>query len=65
MNELIFFSLFRTLDTGVAITACEFSPEGALIYVGTELGKLLIIDLRGLEKPPRQGDDSDGEKTIR
>ncbi|KAF8651158.1 hypothetical protein AX16_004837 [Volvariella volvacea WC 439] len=56
--------LFRTLDTGVAITACEFSPEGALIYVGTELGKLLIIDLRGLEKPPREIEVSESGSSI-
>lgn len=47
------FSLFRTLNTKTALTAIEFSPEGAAIYLGTENGKVLVVDLRGLDKPPK------------
>ncbi|KAF8996090.1 WD40 repeat-like protein [Hymenopellis radicata] len=45
--------LFRTLNLQVPLTALSFSPEGASIYAGTEDGKLLILDLRGLEKQPK------------
>ena len=50
---LFLFSLFRTLNTKTALTAIEFSPEGAAIYLGTENGKVLVVDLRGLDKPPK------------
>lgn len=30
-----------------------FSPDGAAIYLGTNNGKLLILDLRALDKPPK------------
>ena len=50
---LFLSSLFRTLNTKTALTAIEFSPEGAAIYLGTENGKLLVVDLRGLDKPPK------------
>jgi protein NEDD1 len=30
-----------------------FSPEGAAIYLGTDTGKILVIDLRALDKPPK------------
>ncbi|THV04010.1 WD40 repeat-like protein [Dendrothele bispora CBS 962.96] len=45
--------LFRTLNVKVPLTSLSFSPEGASIYLGTENGKILIVDLRGLDKPPR------------
>ena len=47
-------SLFRTLDLNTPLTAIAFSPEGASIYSGTGDGKLLIQDLRTLDKPVRQ-----------
>jgi WD40 repeat protein len=49
-NDL-FCRLFRTLNLKVPLTSLEFSPEGSSIYVGTENGKLLILDLRSLDKP--------------
>ncbi|SJL12279.1 uncharacterized protein ARMOST_15702 [Armillaria ostoyae] len=45
--------LFRTLNLKVPLTSISFSPEGASIYVGTETGKFLILDLRGLDKAPK------------
>jgi protein NEDD1 len=45
--------LIRTLNLKVPLTSLEFSPEGAAIYAGTENGKLLITDLRGLDKGPK------------
>jgi hypothetical protein len=45
--------LFRTLSLKVPLTSLEFSPEGAAIYAGTEHGKILILDLRALDKPPK------------
>ncbi|KAJ7452492.1 WD40-repeat-containing domain protein [Mycena galericulata] len=46
-------ALFRTLNLKVPLTSIAFSPEGASIYLGTEHGKLLIMDLRALDKPPK------------
>ncbi|KAJ7046715.1 WD40-repeat-containing domain protein [Mycena alexandri] len=45
--------LFRTLNLKVPLTSIAFSPEGGSIYLGTENGKLLIMDLRALDKPPK------------
>ncbi|KAK0439556.1 WD40-repeat-containing domain protein [Armillaria borealis] len=45
--------LFRTLNLKVPLTSISFSPEGASIYVGTETGKFLILDLRALDKAPK------------
>ncbi|KAK0482661.1 WD40-repeat-containing domain protein [Armillaria novae-zelandiae] len=45
--------LFRTLNLKVPLTSISFSPEGAFIYVGTETGKFLILDLRALDKAPK------------
>jgi protein NEDD1 len=48
-----FRSLFRTLNLKMPLTSASFSPEGAALYFGTENGKLLIVDLRALDKPPK------------
>ncbi|KAF7294992.1 hypothetical protein MIND_01037300 [Mycena indigotica] len=45
--------LFRTLNLKVSITCMAFSPDGASLYIGTESGKLLLVDLRALDKPPK------------
>ena len=45
--------LFRTLNVKVPLTTLGFSPEGAAIYLGTENGKILVVDLRALDKPPK------------
>ncbi|KAJ7219209.1 WD40-repeat-containing domain protein [Mycena pura] len=45
--------LFRTLSLKVPVTSVAFSPEGASMYLGTETGKLFIVDLRALDKPPK------------
>ncbi|KAL1746288.1 WD40-repeat-containing domain protein [Schizophyllum fasciatum] len=45
--------LFRTINVKVPLTAVAFSPEGAAVYLGTENGKLLLVDLRALDKPPK------------
>jgi protein NEDD1 len=50
---MLFFSLFRTLNLNVPLTTIAFSAEGASIYLGTENGKLLVHDLRALDKPPK------------
>ncbi|KAK7014919.1 WD40 repeat-like protein [Favolaschia claudopus] len=44
--------LFRTLNLKVRLTSIAFSPSGESIYLGTD-GKLLILDLRVLDKPPK------------
>ncbi|KAJ7097990.1 WD40-repeat-containing domain protein [Mycena belliarum] len=46
-------ALFRTLNLKAHLTALAFSSDGASIYLGTEHGKLLIIHLRALDKPPK------------
>ncbi|KAJ7905424.1 WD40-repeat-containing domain protein [Mycena olivaceomarginata] len=45
--------LFRTLNLKVPLTSAAFSPSGESLYLGTENGKLLIMDLRALDKPPK------------
>ncbi len=35
------------------LTCLSFSAEGAALYAGTENGKLLVLDLRALDKPPK------------
>lgn len=37
----------------ITVTSLVFSPEGASLYAGTEDGKILMLDLRGLDKPPK------------
>ncbi|KAF9478488.1 WD40 repeat-like protein [Pholiota conissans] len=46
-------ALFRTLNVKVELTTLGFSPEGAVIYLGTATGKILVVDLRALDKPPK------------
>jgi protein NEDD1 len=41
------------VDLNISLTTVGFSPEGASIYLGTEDGKLLIQDLRALDKSPK------------
>ncbi|KAF9817801.1 hypothetical protein IEO21_03143 [Rhodonia placenta] len=43
----------RTVSLHVPLTALVFSPEGATLYAGTENGKVMVQDLRALDKPPR------------
>ena len=45
--------LFRTLNVKIPLTSMAFSPEGATLYLGTGIGKLLMVDLRSLEKAPK------------
>ncbi|KAH8827306.1 hypothetical protein DL96DRAFT_1606230 [Flagelloscypha sp. PMI_526] len=45
--------LFKTINLDVEITSTVFSPEGAAICFGTSHGEVLVLDLRGLDKPPR------------
>ncbi|KDQ33020.1 hypothetical protein PLEOSDRAFT_1091285 [Pleurotus ostreatus PC15] len=46
--------LFRTLNLGVAVPSMSFSQDGASVYLGTCDGRLLVVDLRALEKPPKE-----------
>ncbi|CAA7270979.1 unnamed protein product [Cyclocybe aegerita] len=46
-------ALFRMLPVKHPLTRIVFSPEGGCIYLGTEHGSLLLVDLRGLDKPPK------------
>ncbi|EJF66116.1 WD40 repeat-like protein [Dichomitus squalens LYAD-421 SS1] len=45
--------LFRSVVMPAPVTCLSFSAEGAAVYAGTENGKLLILDLRALDKPPK------------
>ncbi|KAL0946545.1 hypothetical protein HGRIS_012750 [Hohenbuehelia grisea] len=45
--------LFRAIALDRSISCMTFSPEGATIYLGTDDGELLYIDLRALDKPPK------------
>ncbi len=48
-----------------SLTTLDFSPEGGAIYVGTDDGKLLIVDLRSLDKPPKTIVLSEGGDPVR
>lgn len=41
------------VDLKARVTSLVFSPEGAAMYIGTDSGNLLVVDLRSLEKPPK------------
>ena len=41
------------VDVKTRITSLVFSPEGAAMYIGTDGGNLLVLDLRSLDKPPK------------
>ncbi|KAF9469400.1 WD40-repeat-containing domain protein [Collybia nuda] len=56
--------LFRTINLKVPLTSLTFSAEGAAIYMGTENGKLLMMDLRALDKPPKSIVISDSGSRI-
>ncbi|KAJ3733310.1 hypothetical protein DFJ43DRAFT_1068423 [Lentinula guzmanii] len=45
--------LFRTINVKMPLASLSFSQEGASIYLGTGNGRLLILDLRVLDKPPK------------
>ncbi|PCH37690.1 hypothetical protein WOLCODRAFT_135777 [Wolfiporia cocos MD-104 SS10] len=45
--------LCRTLTLHVPLTSLVFSAEGGTLYAGTENGKVLVQDLRTLDKGPR------------
>jgi hypothetical protein len=46
-------SQLRTVNIKTNPTALDFSPEGGSIYIGTDDGKLLVVDLRNLDKPAK------------
>ena len=49
----------------VPLTSLAFSPEGAAIYAGTEDGRILFVDLRALDKPPKEVSVSEsGERVV-
>lgn len=47
------------------LTCCAFTAEGAAIYLGTENGKLFILDLRSLEKEPKSFTIGDGTAPVK
>ncbi|EAU80615.2 hypothetical protein CC1G_10182 [Coprinopsis cinerea okayama7 len=46
-------SISRTINLKLPVTSMDFSPEGAAIFVGTQTGNLVVLQLRTLDKPPR------------
>jgi protein NEDD1 len=44
-------ALFRVLPTYAPLTALVFTPNGASLAAGTENGKVMLIDLRALDRP--------------
>lgn len=41
------------VDVKTRITSLVFSPEGAAMYIGTDGGDLLVVNLRSLDKQPK------------
>ncbi|KIP12290.1 hypothetical protein PHLGIDRAFT_21101 [Phlebiopsis gigantea 11061_1 CR5-6] len=57
--------LFRTLPLEGQLTSLVFSPEGAALYGGAEDGRVLVLDLRALDKPAKSITvNSDNERII-
>ena len=46
------------------LTSLVFSPEGAALYAGTENGKVLVLDLRALDKAPKAIIISEGGQAV-
>ena len=57
--------ILKTVNVKMPLTCCAFTAEGAAIYMGTESGKLLILDLRSLEKEPKSFTVGDGSAPIK
>ncbi|KAI9571253.1 WD40-repeat-containing domain protein [Boletus coccyginus] len=57
--------ILKTVNVKTPLTCCAFTAEGAAIYLGTESGKLLILDLRSLEKEPKSFTIGDGGTPIK
>lgn len=47
-------SVYRTVSTHIPLTSLVFSPEGGALYAATESGKILQMDLRSLDTPPKE-----------
>lgn len=47
------------------VTALSFNAEGSAIYLGTDEGKLMLLNLRALEREPRVVVVGDGDCSIR
>ncbi|KAL6301609.1 quinon protein alcohol dehydrogenase-like superfamily [Sparassis latifolia] len=56
--------LFRVLSVRVPLTSLVFSPEGATIFAGTENGKVLVQELRSLDKSPKSISVSDSGARV-
>ncbi|CAL1705658.1 unnamed protein product [Somion occarium] len=56
--------LLRSLSLRAPLTTLAFSPEGASLYAGTENGKILVLDLRTLDKPPKTISISQGGESV-
>lgn len=57
--------ILKTVNVKTPLTCCAFTAEGAAIYLGTESGRLLILDLRSLEKEPKSFTIGDGGAPIK
>ncbi|KAG9318759.1 WD40-repeat-containing domain protein [Chiua virens] len=57
--------ILKTVNVNAPLTCCAFTTEGAAIYLGAESGKLLVLDLRSLEKEPKLFTIGDGGGPIK
>ncbi|KIK92307.1 hypothetical protein PAXRUDRAFT_830066 [Paxillus rubicundulus Ve08.2h10] len=57
--------ILKSVNVQTSLTSCAFTAEGAAIYLGTENGKLMILDLRALEKEPKSVIIGDGDSPIK
>ncbi|KLO14878.1 hypothetical protein SCHPADRAFT_927543 [Schizopora paradoxa] len=56
---------FKTLDMKASLSSIAFSADGANVLLGTETGQLLVLDLRGLDKPPKKITvTADGKRVV-
>ncbi|KAG8217793.1 WD40-repeat-containing domain protein [Butyriboletus roseoflavus] len=57
--------VLKAVNVKTPLTCCAFTAEGAAIYLGTQSGKLLILDLRSLETEPKSFTIGDGSASIK
>lgn len=53
MSDARLHRLYNPMEVEASPTSMVFSPEGVMLYVGTENGKIVVVDLRALDKGPR------------
>lgn len=57
-------SIFHTINLKNTLSSATFSAEGSAVVVGTNHGKVMVVDLRALDKAPKCVDVEGGGKIL-